>query len=207
VFKLKMIFLLICLTSPFAHAAGGSHLGFNVGFGLPYTSQYGLNYVTASNRFSFSLGYNALNLSVDSTTVSSTGGTVTSSTTTTTLALTKPEFMIKWHPFMGAFFLGVGFGQQTLLVSGKESLTGETAELKVTSTTITPTLGWMWGMTDGGFFGGMDFGSQIPSGVTTTVTTTLPETNQTYIDAKEQGDKFGNASLGLLTLLRIGYLF
>lgn len=189
--QLKLVLIVISFMSSFAFAAGGSHLGINAGFGLPFTSQYGLTYVTASNKVSLDLTYNAFKI---------TDGMAS-------LSLIKPELMVKWHPFMGSFFLGAGLGQQTLTATGKDTLTGLTAEIEVTSMTVTPTLGWMWGMSDGGFYIGMDFGYEIQSGATTKITSILPDTNQAYIDAKTQGDKFGNTSFVVMTLLRLGYLF
>lgn len=189
--KFFQILALLLLQSVNASAAGGSHFGFNAGFGLPYTTQLGINYVASSGMFGVDLSYNMISLS---------SGLATAS-------LTKPEVMPKWYPFGGALFIGVGIGQQTLSASATDAATGATAKVEVTSMTLTPTLGWLWGKSDGGIIFGFDFGLQQPSGAKTTITSSLPTTNRAYLDAVDQGNTLGNTSFPVFTLLRLGYLF
>lgn len=165
--------------------------GFNVGTGLPYTSIYGLNYHSPSRKFGAELSYNTINISAGLAKVS----------------LTKPELQLKWHPFGGSFFAGLGIGQLTMSATGTDAQTGLTAKVTVTAMTLTPTVGWMWGVSDGGLFLGMDFGFQMPSGATTTIESVLPSTEQAYIDAVNQGNTLGSAAFPVFTLLRLGYLF
>ena len=174
-----------------SHAASGrGSFGINVGAGIPFLSQAGINYFF-SDRFSLNLGYNNLSLTADTTSVS----------------LTMPELLLNWHPFSGSFYLGVGAGQETLTAKGTDTTLGETAEIKIEAMTTLGRLGWMWGAGDGGFWFGIDMTMVSPSGAKTTITSTLPTTNQTYIDAVEQGDKFGSTSYTNLTFFRLGYLF
>ncbi len=187
----KVIFAALILSGSVSFAGGGSHFGFNAGTGIPYTTQFGINYVGDSNTFSAELSYN----------------TITITSGLSSASLTKPEFMMKWHPFSGAFFLGLGLGQQTLTGSATDSATGQKAKVEVVSKTLTPTIGWMWGVVDGGLFGGLDFGMQSPSGAETTITSILPSTNQAYQDAVKQGNDLGSTGFPVFTLLRVGYLF
>lgn len=181
-------------------AAGGNMFGFNLGFGLPYVQQAGLNYVHSSNRFSMELGYNNFSLDVGSVGV----------------GLTKPELSLRWHPFAGSFYLGLGLGQMTMYAKSTQLISTEIVESKieVSATTMTGQLGWMWGMSDGGFFGGMEFGFQSPSSPTSTATTSASasvtgtaEYQQMISDIDEQAKKYGETGFATMTLLRIGYLF
>ena len=68
------------------------------------------------------------------------------------------------YPLRGTFFIGAGFGQQTLdgsvtqLVSGAPF--GPTASGRVQSWVITPRIGWQW-VWRSGFAMGLDFGVQF----------------------------------------------
>lgn len=183
--------------------AGGSMYGANFGMGIPYLSQVGLNYIHPSKYFSSELSYNRFNMSVED------GSTLT-------VDLTKIEFALRWHPFAGSFYVGVGVGNQTLVVKATEFILANTVESKaeVKSNLITPQFGWLWGMSDGGLFGGIDFSLHSPSSPKTTFTTNADSTEQATQayqdlerDVNEEGDKFGETSYISFTFLRIGYLF
>lgn len=195
---MKRILLAFAMLFASKTLAGG--VGFSVATGLPYLSQANLIYMTSSNSMSFDLAYNNLSVSVGSVTVSA----------------TTPEFVAKWHPFQGSFYLGVGYGNQTLKSKSTETISGQSAEasVEVKSTALTPHLGWMWGAANGGFFMGMDFGMQNNSGAQTTVTTnaspsvqSTPEYQQMVDDAKKQGKTYGETGFVTMTFLRIGWLF
>lgn len=191
------LFILLGLAiKPSAEAA----FGFNAGFGLPYVSQFGLNYLHSSNRFSVDVNHGSFNLDVD----------------IVALSLTKTELVVKWHPFAGSFYLGAGIGSQALSSKATQTVLTEEveAEIKITSSTLTPVLGWMWGASNGGFFAGMEFGMQTHQSPKTTLTTNADasiQTNAEYMeleaDIREQGEKYGEASVTVMTLLKIGYLF
>lgn len=190
-------------------AAPGEHgaphyFGLHAALGLPHPITYGVDYVHSSGYFSagFSVGsYSAKSEDVD-------------------VSLANSDLALRWHPFAGAFYLGVMVGKQTITAKKAETVTNgiitETvnAEIKVESNTMTPHLGWMWGVSDGGLFVSFDLGMQNPSGVTTTFTTDAPPTvtgSQDYRDleddVKKKGNDIGNTSLPYIGLLKIGYLF
>ena len=72
----------------------------------------------------------------------------------------------------------------------------------------------MWGVSDGGLFGGIDFGFQSPSGVSSTLSSNADalvkataEYQNLEADIRDQGKKLGEISIPTLTLFRLGYLF
>lgn len=186
-------------TSTMAQAKG--HLfGFNASLGLPIPSGFGLNYVHSSGRFSAEAAHGSLGISVADVKV----------------ALTKTELVLRWHPFAGSFFVGAGIGQMALSSEASQTIGTEsvTAKVALTANTLTPTLGWMWGIGDGGFFAGLDVGMQTPSGSKGELTSnadasvqSTAEYQQLVADVDEQGEKFGEMSLPVMTLFRLGYLF
>lgn len=174
--------------------------GFNVGVGFPYLAMVGINYVHSSGFISAELGLNSLNIKASEVTVT----------------MKKTELSLKWHPFAGSFYLGAGFGNQSLSGTSKETISSQSVEAKIeiTSNTLTPQIGWMWGISDGGFFGGIDFGFQSPSGVKSTLTTNAdPAVKATAdyqkleADVRDQGKKLGEIGIPTMTLIRLGYLF
>jgi hypothetical protein len=178
----------------------GHLFGFNVGIGFPYLTMAGLNYVHSSGLFSVELGYNKLNLTSNDVSI----------------GMTKTEASVRWHPFFGSFYVGLGLGNQSLSGTSKETISGQSVEAKIeiTSKTMTPQIGWMWGAGDGGFFGGIDFGFQSPSGATSTLTTNADaavkataDYQKLEADVRDQGKKLGEIGIPTMTLVRLGYLF
>lgn len=196
----QLIFLLSFLSSFQAWSASGNLYGLNVATGLPYLSQAGFNFVHSSKKVSFEVGYRSVNVVILDVNV----------------ALKKPEVSARWHPFSGSFFLGLGLGQQDLSASSDSTISGQSIEAQVSikSTVITPHLGWMWGAGDGGFFGGLDFGYQLPSNPKTTLSTNAdsiiqatPDYQDLYEAVNDQGKILGQIGIPTVTLLKIGYLF
>ena len=191
--KFKLIFIglsfVISFTSFGASSSGG--LGINVGAGLPFLTQAGINYV-ASQRFSFSLGYNLLSLDNGLASVK----------------LSMPELLVHYHPFSGAFFIASGVGQESLEATSSDT-SGNSVTLKVDASTFIGKLGWMWGAANGGFWFGIDYSFVSPSGGDPEITTTgsIATTSQSYLDVVEAGSDFGDTAYGNLTFLRFGYLF
>lgn len=76
----------------------------------------------------------------------------------------------RWHPFAGGFFLGLGFGWQSLGGSAIQTIdVGGTpvpakVELDLSNLYLTPHLGWFW--TLGGFLFGVEAGWQLGLGGT-----------------------------------------
>ena len=185
--KSFLIVAVICLTP----SLWAGSFGLNVGLGAPYLTQFGVNYVSASNKYSADINY----------------GTITLNSGLSKASLSKPEVNLKWHPFAGAFFLGLGIGQQTLSAEATDVVTGQTAKVEVTSIAVTPNLGFMWGLKNQGFFIGIDAGFQNPLSPSTTITSALPTTDPAYIDAETQAKDLGETAFPVFTFVRIGYLF
>lgn len=176
------------------------YFGLHASIGFPHPINYGLNYVHSSGFFSaeistgnFSITMSDVKLKIDNT-----------------------EIGARWHPFAGSFYLGALVGSQKITGSKTERVSGFDAEatVDIKSSYITPHLGWMWGVADGGFFMSMDFGFQTNSGVTSDLTSNAPpavQAQQDYIDlakdVKDNGEKIGKQSLPAITLLKIGWLF
>lgn len=190
--KLSQILLVIGLvfSGSWSYAKGGGGNGINIGLGAPFISQAGINF-GLSDKFGLDVDYGLLDLSVGSANVK----------------LSMPSLLLRWHPFSGSFFLGVGVGQETLSAKATDVYTGESAEIKVTAMATVGKLGWMWGASDGGLWFGIDASFVSPSSPKSEITTSLPETDQAYIDAKEQADKFGSTAFTNITFARIGYLY
>lgn len=88
----SLIVVSALLLGSFAYAKN-SGVGLNVGLGLPFLQQAGLNY-KISDRFGLSFGYNLLDLSSGAAKVK----------------LSMPELLVHYHPFSGSFFLAAGLG-------------------------------------------------------------------------------------------------
>lgn len=193
-FKMKNLVLSVCfvgcLVSSKSQAASGSGFGINVGLGVPFVTQAGVNY-TFSDQWSMSFGYNLLSIDVG----------------TAKAELSMPELLVHWHPFSGSFFAAAGLGSETMSTSATDATTGQKAEIKVVATATVLKLGWMWGASDGGFWYGIDMSMISPSSPKTTITSALPTTNEAYIDAEDAADKFGSTAFTNLTFFRLGYLF
>lgn len=182
----------LMLSSVGGHAASsGSGVGLQVGLGLPFVSQAGFHY-KATDKFGFSLGYNLLDFSLgDSKT-----------------KLSMPEFLVHYHPFSGSFFVAAGVGQENLKVSATDITTGTEVAIEVAATTTVIKTGWMWGITNGGFWFGIDMSYVMPSGGTPTITAPgVPASSQSYIDAVEAADKFSKTAYTNFTFARLGWIF
>lgn len=170
---------------------GTTGFGVSGGIGLPYITQFGVDY-QLNEMFSAHFNYNNLDLSVD----------------TAKLKLTMPELLVFFHPFSGSFFIGGGLGQETLKSSARDATTNLEASIEVKASTTIIKTGWMWGMDDGGFWGGIDYSYIMPSGASSTITAPgVPTTSKEYQDAVDAADKFGKTAYGNITFLKIGYIF
>lgn len=196
-YYLFVVFLSIPLLSK---ASGGGAFGFNVALATPFLNQYGLNYVNTSKNFSAELVHSAISLTITDIVI---GGQ-------------SDAIILRWHPFSGSFFLGAGFGQKTVYSEASQTIGGANIRTKfeIKSATLTPTLGWMWGIADGGFFGGFDVGYQThlsPKSELTSNADDATKASAEYValedSANTQGEKLGKLALPVITLFRIGYLF
>lgn len=187
----KSVILVLVLSLPLtSNAAGGGSYGFNVAISTPFLTQYGLNYVNTSKNFSAEIAHSALTLSSLDFVISGQSNTL----------------ILRWHPFNGSFFLGAGVGQKIVSSEFNQAIsaTDSQTKLEITATTLTPTLGWMWGISDGGFFGGFDVGYQTHLSTKSNTTSTVDSSIKVTADEIE---KLGKLGFPVITLLKIGYLF
>ena len=187
---LKIILLAFFLC--FSPRTFAGNYGLNIGLGVPYLTQFGINYVDLPKNLSAEVRLNFF---------------FTISAGIASVRLTKPEVNVKWHPFTSSFFLGIGLGHQIATATATEPSSGAGVKYSVSSSVATTTLGWLWGISDVGLFGGVDVSYQNPYHVYTTIDTAIPADDTAYTDAREAGEKFGNLGLPLITLIRIGYLY
>jgi len=183
-----LFFVFILFFSQFTYAGP---YGVNFGLGIPYVTQLGLNYADLPNNFSAEARLNFFTVSVGIASV----------------RLTKPEINAKWHPFAGGFFVGMGWGVQYATATATEPNTRAGIKYSIVSETVTTTFGWLWGLSEPGFFGGLDFSYQNPYNVRTVIETDVPVSDDSFQEAKNAGEKFGSVGLPLFTLIRIGYMF
>lgn len=174
------------MTAPKAQA----EFGLQLGFGLPFVSQYGLNY-QVSKKLGFTAALNNLDVSIDTASVK--------------LGLT--EFTANYHPFEGSFFLGLGAGMQNFEASATDSLSLASAATTVDSTVVLAKLGWMWGVQNGGFWMGLDMTYVSPMASDISITGSATVGSQEYNDVLEAAQKFAETAYTNITFLRIGYLF
>ncbi len=192
--QLKVILLVILLSGSVAHGedgGSGSGLGINLGIGFPFLSQFGVNF-QLTNKLGISAGYGILDLDVDEA----------------NLKLDMPEVYLNYHPFAGAFYVGLGIGKETLDVTATESTTSTEISIEVDAMTTLARLGWMWGADNGGFWFGMDLTYIKPNSPEVTISAPgVPTSDPNYIDAVDAAEDFGQSSYINLTLARIGWIF
>lgn len=189
-FKYLFVALMMVVGANAQAAPSKGSFGLQVGMGVPYMQQAGLNY-QFNDSFGMAFNYNLFDISIGSAGAK----------------LAMPELLFNYHPFAGSFFIGAGVGQQTLNVKAS-STTGPDVKIDVTSTSGIAKLGWMWGIGNRGFWFGMDVAFVSPSNSESKVTAPgVPVTDQSYIDAQDSAKKFGETAYTNLTFARFGWLF
>lgn len=167
---------------------------------FPRIKEISLEYLTVNKMFSFAL---------------SKGGISIDPATNISATFSNFDIRGRWHPFMGSFFLGAGYGSQSITIEGTETINSITAHLKeeVTSTYFMPQLGWL-SVWDIGLTMGFELGTIIPSGVSTNFTSDAPalvkatsDYKKLKEDAESTGNKLGASSIPYIALFRIGWLF
>lgn len=189
--KLFFAILIAQIFGSAAMAASSGGFGANFALGAPFVSQFGLNY-QFSDKFGMSAGSDSLKIDAG----------------VASLNLSLIEVMANYHPFGGAFFIGLGVGQESLKTTATDSTTATTASIEVTATTAIAKLGWMWGLSDGGFWFGLDVAYISPSGSKETITAPgVPTTSTAYTDAVDAAEKFGSTAYTNITFARLGWIF
>lgn len=185
--KIITVLTFLCLI-PFANA---TDFGLSAGFGAPFVSQYGLD-ISFGPNWGLSLSQN--NLSVESG--------------VETLDLNSKMAMVNWHIFSGAFYIGLGWGQEELGVSAKDLTTSLVASANVSTTSIVGRIGWMWGKADAGFWFGTDVSFISPSGADIEIVAPgLTSSDSAFQDAEDAAEQFGSSTYANITFIRLGYLF
>ncbi len=182
-------------------ATSSEHLfGLHAALSVPHPLSAGLDYVHSSRYFSLGVGAGSFGLKISDTDVS----------------IKNTEFALRWHPFAGSFYVGALLGNQNITAEKTEIIQGQTiiGKAEVKSSYITPNVGWMWGMDNGGFFASMELGFQSPSNVKTDFTSNAdatiqlqPEYQDLRKDVIKQGDDIGNKGLPHIVLIKVGWLF
>jgi hypothetical protein len=85
------------------------------------------------------------------------------------------EGYFQWYPTRKAFYLGLGLGQQDLILHATDTTLTPNVDLtyQMTYTFLTPQIGWRWEWPVG-FVLGLSIGVQIPLGSATTTLITIP---------------------------------
>lgn len=184
-----------------ASMKGGSHLfGLHAALGVPHPLRAGLVYVHPSQVFSVEANFGAYGIDVSGVKAK----------------MNNMELGLRWHPFMGSFYVGALLGNRSMELEKTEDISGQSIAMKaeIKSSYIAPNLGWMWGADDGGFFASMDLGILSPSGVSSTFSSNADAAVQTTDDYKkldkdvrDAGKTIGETALPLWTLVKIGWLF
>ena len=201
----SIVVLLACaLSSNSVHAAGGAFGDFALGpkatlLSFPAVIGGGIE-ARYQTMFGASLDYQVL----PSFTVSG-----------VKVGLSTLTGAIRVFPLQGSFFLGTHIGSRSFTASRTEDVGGTPTKLTadVTSTILTPHLGWRWGGTQGIFLG-MEFGWQLSLSNTVKLTTDpasaatgTAEYQQLERDVNEKANDIGKAGLPHFSILQIGYLF
>ena len=189
--RLKFLFLIVFFSGSVAHAASSGGLGLYLGSGVPFLSQVGLEF-KFNEKFGVSAGFNQLSVEIGEA----------------SLDLSMPEVLIHYHPFSGSFYIAAGVGQESLEATAIETIGTDTIKIEVDAMTTIAKLGWKWGYQNGGFWFGIDYAYIMPSSPETTITAPdVLETDQSYLDAVEAAEDFGDTAYGNFTFARLGYLF
>lgn len=185
---------------PMPTDAAPHYFGAHVALGIPSPLSGGLNYVHSSQIFSVELNMGSYGMKASDVDVK----------------MSNAEIGLRWHPFMGSFFVGSYIGNRALVIEKSDTIQGQSINLKaeVKSNYVAPHVGWMWGMSNGGYFGGMELGVLSPSGAKASFSSNADaavKTTKEYKDlndeVKDQGEKLGEITLPLWTMIKIGWLF
>ena len=121
----------------------------------------------------------------------------------------------RYYPWSRAFYVGAGFGSQTVSGSQPTVILTQTRNVGVDfkSTIFSPQIGWRW-VWSSGFFLGLEAGVQIPLSSTTTLVSDAtaaekltPQYQQAEADVKKQGKAIGSQVFPQFALVQVGYFF
>ncbi|MBC7465209.1 MAG: hypothetical protein H7256_04400 [Bdellovibrio sp.] len=205
-------------------AAHDGHLfGFHGDINVPHILNYGLDYWHSSKYFSVALnagGYKINNLAKSSDLPNGAN-----------FKISNQEAVLRYHPFAGSFYLGLGFGKHEVNVDANRQIqvtspVSGTADVaindKIKANYFLPHIGWLWKTSFGMTFG-MDLGYLSPSGPSVDLTTKISNISnplvtedmvkstddykKAYQEVVDNSEKFGKMGLPYWTVFRIGYMF
>lgn len=197
--------------------------GFHGDVNVPHILNLGLDYVHSSRYFSVAL--NAGGYKVNGI------GKSTDLPNGANVQISNQEAVIRYHPFAGVFYFGLGYGKHEVTLEANRTVTVTTpiagsADVaitdKVKANYLLPHIGWLW-QTSFGLTFGMDLGYLAPSSTSVDLTSQVSNISNGAItpadveasadykkarqDAIDQSEKYGKSGLPYWTVIRIGYLF
>ena len=178
----------------------GISVGPSLGLGIPHVANVGLE-AQYKNTIGLALNYGFIpGISIQTTTVS----------------MNSYDMRFRWFPFKRSFFVGLAYGVQNLVVNTHQTFSGipVSATVDVSTTYLSPHIGWRWQWASG-LFTGMDLGVQIATAVDTSVTTdpsnplltALPDYQTAVKTITDTGNSLGVTRLPFATLFEVGYFF
>lgn len=180
---------------------GQTHrFGVHAALGVPHPLRVGVMYLHPGQSLSAEFNYGQYGITVQGTEAS----------------MTNLEVGLRFHPFKGAFYGGVYLGDRTVTAQESARISGQdiTAKAEIKSKYLAPHVGWLWGADDGGFYSSVDLGWMSPSAVNTTFSTNgdaaiqaTPEFQDIDRQVRDQGNKLGELSLPLWTIIKVGWVF
>lgn len=175
------------------------HWGLSLQAGLPHPINVGVLYLHSSNFFSAEAQAGSFEIQ---------------NVQDTDIEIQNQELNLRYHPFAGAFYVGLGYGKQEVDVKGEDVIGGQNVKAKVTykSDYSLPHFGWMSGIKNGGFFWAFEAGWQMPSNGKTKIKTNIdltgtPEYDDLINDINDNVKKTGKKSIPNVALIKFGWLF
>src|SRR3989344_2637092 len=199
------------------------HFGVHADLNLPHILNYGVDYWHASRWFSGAINFGGYSLNGLAKGTDTPNGV--------DLKFANQELMLRFHPFRGSFYAGLGYGSHTIDVKTQRTISVTTpvpgsADVEILDVIkanyLLPHVGWIWTWPFGLTLG-MDVGYLSPINPSVDLTTTIsnisnPLITQSDIEATteyqnarseiiDQSEKVGKTGLPYWTMFRIGFLF
>ena len=190
---------------------------------IPHILNYGLDYWHSSRLFSVALnagGYKINNVAKSDDLPNGAN-----------IKISNQEFVLRYHPFAGSFYFGLGFGKHEVNADANRTISvtapvAGSADVFITDNVkanyLLPHVGWLW-KTSFGLTFGMDLGYLSPSSTQVDVTTKISNISniaitedmikatddykKAYQDVVDNSEKYGKQGLPYWTVIRIGYMF
>lgn len=171
--------------------------GVFLGLGVPRLGNAGFSYLSSDHAISADLG----------------GGYIDAKSGSTQLRASNVEAALRYHLWNDSFFVGAAIGDQKLKGESSGTVNGQqvAGTVDISTTYVTPQIGWLWGGWDKGFFSQLNLGWQHPLSsdvkyATTATNTTTPEYQEFERDARDAAKKIGQDGLPTV-MFKIGWLW